>query len=442
MADGSVLQVSVLARQRLALGVGSEVAYFTDTHAFIPGSVVRGALAAAWIAEHGPPAAGSSKAVEFRHLFDGHIRYGPLHVTGSSRVPVSAWLCKYPKDESCARQAADAAFEEAATCPACGGPMEQGKGQVLLPAGTGLDRITRTSIDPATAKAKDGELYAHAALPADTTLGGFIYGRDEWLEQPRSLRLGGRRTVGGAADYQAALAGHRAEEPWGGGPFLVIRLTGPAVFVDAAGRPRLDPDPDLDLGGLQVTEAWARPVTWSGWHAASRLPKPEEICATAGSTYRISGPEGDLRALAERLPREGAGLRRVEGFGDIHIVMAPWRPPAAETPEATGASTDNAIREWHQRIQAFGLDPRQLRWVVGALRALQLDREFPASDTTARKSFADEWLERPAAEEFSGRQRDQLRELFAVPDQQVLRDLTTVLLADLPAAAAAGEEAR
>ena len=213
MTENGALRVSVLARQRLALGVGSEVSYFTGTHPFVPGSVLRGALAAAWIAEYGPPAAGSSDEARFRDLFDGHIRYGALHVPGTGLVPVSAWLCKYPKNDSCARQAVDAAFEARGDCPACGGPMQQGKGQFLLPDGMALDRITRTSIDPKTAKAKDGELYAHAALPEGTQLSGLIHGRDSWLEKPRRLRLGGRRTVGGAAEYEAVPAG--AGEPAG-----------------------------------------------------------------------------------------------------------------------------------------------------------------------------------------------------------------------------------
>ena len=238
MAESSLLRVTVEATQRLALGTGAEVSYFTGTHPFVPGSVLRGALAAAWIAEHGPPGPRNRQTAEFRALFDGAIRYDPLYAAGSVVVPISAKLCKYPKrDKDCLSQAIDAAFESGSACPACGGPTEQGKGQVLLPAGVTLERITRTSINPDTAKAEDGELYAHGALPAGTVLTGHIQGRHPWLEQQRTLRLGGRRTVSGAASFRTVTAppDPPARVPPDGSR-LVIRLAGPAIFTDAAGQ--------------------------------------------------------------------------------------------------------------------------------------------------------------------------------------------------------------
>src|SRR5580692_2841818 len=101
MADRPVLRVTVQAAQRLALGTGSEVSYYTGTHSFVPGSVLRGALAAAWIAEHGPPTAAGSDRTRFRYLFDGPIRYGARRVPGSTVTPVSARVCKYPKSPEC-----------------------------------------------------------------------------------------------------------------------------------------------------------------------------------------------------------------------------------------------------------------------------------------------------------------------------------------------------
>jgi CRISPR-associated protein Csx10 len=467
VTGSGILRVTVTARQRLALGVGSEVSYFTGTHSFVPGSVLRGALAAAWIAEHGPPPDGSAA---FGGLFDGPIRYGPMYVPGTVVVPVSVRLCKYPKNEFCKAQAVDAAFEAGAKCPACSGPLEPGKGQVELPGGIAIERITRTSIHPATAKAADGELYAHGALPAGTTLTGYIYGRDAWLERPRQLRLGGRRTVSGSAGYQAVplspaeedmipnewpglAAGHGSAQPAGSGhgsaqpagsqippgsrdeTRLVIRLASPAVFTDAAGCPRLEPDPLLDLDGATVERRWTRPVTWSGWHAASRLPKPDEVCAVAGSTYQLTGPPATLRELAARLPREGAGLRRAEGFGEIRIATHPWRPPAPEKQDRAavqdGAAADAQVRQWLQDLHGLALDPLQLRWVADALRELQLAREHQSDTGGDAPDAIGDLFGRAAAGGFSGRQRDRLRALFAQPGPQQLRDLTTVLLAEL-----------
>jgi len=448
MTDPGTLLVSVTAQQRLALGVGSEVSYFTGSHSFVPGSVLRGALAAAWIAEHGPPA-GNPREAHFRALFDGNLRYGPLHVLGSVVVPVSAWTCKYPKkNKGCEGVAADIAFEDVGKCPACGGPMEQGKGQVLLPPGVALDRITRTSINPATGTAKNGELYAHGALPAGTQLAGTIHGRDDWLQAPRQLRFGGRRTVGGAVSYTAVPVPAEQEPPsWDGTGPLTVRLTSPGVFVDLAGRPRLDPDPRLDLGGAVVERKWARPVTWSGWHAASALPKPEEVCAVAGSTYRLAGPPALLGDLAQRLPREGAGLRRGEGFGEMQVVTSAWRPPARV--RARPAPEDARALQLRADVQNLDLSPQQRRWVIAALADLQLEQERHAAGLAAAGTaagpavtgLADSLLTRPAADSFSGRQRDALRTLFTEADPGLLRDLI-VLLRSGQAAQAGGDENR
>lgn len=450
MSGQDVLRVTVTARQRLALGVGSEVSFFTDSHRYAPGSVLRGALAAAWIADNGLPLA-RGNAEDFRELFDGAVRYGPLFVPGTVVVPVSAWLCKYPADgKACREQAVDAAFEQGEKCPACGGPLERGKGEVNLPGDAGLERITRTSIDKGTGKAADGELYANAALPAGTVLTGYVHGRSGWLESPRRLRLGGRRTVSGAADYQAAPLSPGEEGPlpyeWPGlpaeaaavGPLpldrLVIRLASPAVFTDTYGRPLLEPHPDLDLtvpglGQATVDRRWVRPVTWSGWHAASRLPKPDEACAGAGSTYRLAGAPEVLRALAEKLVWEGTGLRRGEGFGVVRIARHPWRPPAPAAGGTAGpAAADAAVAARLDELRGLGLTVRQWNWTAGALRELQLIRKHAARGADGGDPVT-ELLSRPAAGDLSGQQRDRLRGLFGrlLDDGRQLRDLTTLL---------------
>jgi len=442
MAEHAVLRVTVEAKQRLALGTGSEVSYFTGTHQFIPGSDLRGALAAAWITEHGPPTKTDGRAAEFRALFDGPIRYGPLHVSRSEIAPVSARQCKYPKGPGCKATAVDAAFESGTSCPACGGPAEPHRGEVILPPGVTVDRVTRISIDPATEKAVDGELYAHAALPAGTVLTGLIHGRHDWLEEPRTLRLGGRRTVGGAAAFLATPV--TPEQPAADSLVsgrLIIRLIGPAIFTDAAGRPCLEPDPDLDLAACQVERRWVRSAVWQGWHAASHLPKPGELCASAGSTYRITGRADVLRRLAERLPHDGMGLRRGEGFGEVRVVTQPWRP--ARPPDEGRPQTvrDETLRQRHADIRALALDTGQRRWLISALREVQIERQRPTADPHKAAELVPAIMARPGVEDFSGRQREMITDLLAEPDAQLLRDLTSLLLADPPAAGSGGSEA-
>ena len=76
-------------------------------------------------------------------------------------------------------------------------------------------------------------------------------------------------------------------------------------------------------------------------------------------------------------------------------------------------------------MRALALDPLQLRWVADALRELQLARDYQVGPEAITDLFG-----RAAADEFSGQQRERLRFLFAQPDPQQLRDLTTLLLAE------------
>jgi CRISPR-associated protein Csx10 len=434
--NASLLHVTVTARQPLALGVASEVSFFTDSHPYVPGSVLRGALAAAWIADYGPPAAGTDHAREFQRLFDGAIRFGPLYPVGSHRTPLSVLRCKYPINPGCAAAAVDAAFEAVGPCPGCDRPLEPSKGELDTPTDARPRRVVRTSIDQDTMRAKEGELYAHAAIPAGTVLTGTLYGRDRWLEQPRELRLGGRRSVGGAADYTATPA---TGTPPPATAELVIRLASPAVFVDIAGRPRLDPDPTLDLpDGVHIERAWVRRMIWSGWHAASRLPKPPDLCATPGSTYRLTGAPQVLADLAERLLRDGVGLRRVEGFGVTEIATAPWRPPQQAPPtEPAAADTTTAgasaalVQQRLQLLRDLGLQPPEQRWLIGALRGLQIEQQRGITDTThpaTLDKILDQLLAQPTAADLSGRQRETIRTAVADLDPTALRDLTTLTI--------------
>ncbi|MDG4820192.1 MULTISPECIES: RAMP superfamily CRISPR-associated protein [unclassified Micromonospora] len=419
----AVLAVTVTARQRLALGVGSEIGYHTAGHRYVPGSALRGALAAVWITEHGPPGRGNPKTDEFRTLFDGTIRYGNLLPAGSHRIPLSVFQCKYSPEPTCAETVVDRAFETGDHCPGCGQRLEQSRGN-LDPPGEPT-RITRTSIDPATGRAKDGELYANDALPAGTTLTGLIHGHHPWLTQPHTLWLGGRRTVGGQADLTTTAHQPAAPTPPAPGKPLVIRLASPAVFVDLAGRPRLTPEPTLDLipGATLLPETWTRAITWSGWHAASRLPKPAELCATAGSTYRITGTPDVLATLATRLVRYGIGLRRSEGFGDVTIATQPWRPTAAgNRKESIATDTPSTL---HKRLLDIGLDDAAWRWLIGALRALQVEHHRTG---TVPANLLVDLLKQPTAADLSGRQRDQLRKTLDGLAPATLRDLTTLVL--------------
>lgn len=436
MSSGN-LRVTITAEQPLALGTGSEVSFFTDSHSFVPGSVLRGALAAAWIAQNGPPNRSNANVGQFRELFDGDLRYGPLFVEGGQREPLSVLHCKYPETGDCEATAIDLAFEHQAVCPGCRKGLEPSKGELHLPEGQRMHRRVRTSIDPKTWRAKDGELYATAAIPVDTMLVGMIHGSHPWLVDRRTLRLGGRRSVGGAAEYWTEPAPPVVPQADRITDSLVIRLVSPAILVDHGGRPRLDPDPDLDLGReATLGQSWSRPLRWEGWHAASRLPKPMEICAAAGSTYRLTGSHEDLVRLATRLLRDGIGLRRAEGFGVVTIAYVPWcRTKPAEPASVSARRADVIVHQRMELLHDLELNEPENRWLVGALRGLQLEGQRSRAHRTGPSldidQTIDELLLQPAAGRLSGRQREDIRAAVTDLSAEQLRDLTTLAIANL-----------
>ncbi len=152
-AGGAVPEVIAAARQGLAVGGPGEVGFDKVTLPYVPGSTLRGALATAWILEHGIPDAANPRREEFIALFERDIRYGPLLQDGTAVVPLSAVWCKYPATPACEQWSADAAVDgEATTCPHCGQGTDAGKGEVT---GVRVRRVLRTPQD-AEGRAKDG----------------------------------------------------------------------------------------------------------------------------------------------------------------------------------------------------------------------------------------------------------------------------------------------
>jgi CRISPR-associated protein Csx10 len=210
-----VIRVEVQAEQPLHLGSRLDAGWLTDTHRFVPGSVLRGALAAVWLAEHRPPKPDTSGDAEFQRLFEGRVRFGPLYPSDDALRPLSVFGCKYADDDACRkyadddacrRFAHDAAFDGAAraTCPACDSPVEASKGHVN---GVRVVEHTRVKLDERE-RAVDGQLYTRRALPAGTRLTGLIDGDPDgelaWLVQTeRSVRFGGRRSTSGLATLSA-----------------------------------------------------------------------------------------------------------------------------------------------------------------------------------------------------------------------------------------------
>jgi CRISPR-associated protein Csx10 len=428
-------RVELVVEEPTTLGIESETAFRRDVYRHVPGIVLRGALAAMWIGQHGTPDGAAREP--FRELFEVGLRPGPLLPDHAYLRPLSVTRCKRPPDESHARASLhDQAFAgERSTCPVtgCGGPVEPGRGEVEFPPGTD-PLLTLTHVPHGRdGVAVDGGLHARHYLkpgtrltgrlsaPPSTFLDGFSAGGDIWL--------GGRRTVGGRATL--ALTPELLAVPQAGlaaGARVALRLTSPGVFVDGAGRPSAHPIPDLaDALGvaadrIELLRRWWRPTTVRGWHAATGLPKPTDHAVAAGSTWLLRLPEAVTGDRLATLAADGLGLRRTEGFGQVVVARGPWLPPTLG-PAPEGAP-ETAV------VQA-----RQLwRYVArsaGARRGLDDHlRELAGSPIQEWADRSDAWWQTQPGASLAGTGiRPALAELTRSGDPALLRDVRLVLVA-------------
>ena len=317
-------EVTLTLSQPAQLGDRARKDNVLSTLEHVPGSVVRGAFAAAWLARNGVSSPGTPQRKEFLGLFEGGVRFGSLLREGTEFMSLAVVGHKYDPTGVCGYVDYDRAKgdEPPPYCPDCGSPLEQMKGL----HGNRPVPVRRTSVAIGeSGTALSGQLFTRETLQAGQAFRGTIVASRDVraiLQDLGPVRIGGRRTTHGLAQVSIRDGGAppTAERRQTDG-MLVVRLRSPGIFVDAHGRPANHPSAaELhDALGVpaRVVKSWTRWEQAGGWHAASGLPKPQEMVVSAGSTFIIY-PERtvDDSALAS-LGARGLGLRRHEGFGDL-----------------------------------------------------------------------------------------------------------------------------
>ena len=324
-------ELTLTLRQPAQIGDKARSDFVLGTQDHLPGTVVRGAFAASWIAARGVPERGTASREQFLNLFEGGVRFGPLFGDGEI-MPLSVVTHKYRPREDCPEIEFDLALldDVPVRCETCQSPLERSR----HPRGETVRVRRRTSVAIATSGvARRGQLVTRDTLEAGQSFSGSLFaGSREALDVLASLgpvRVGGRRTTHGAADVLIKEGAPPATAERREDGLLIVRLRSPGIFTDDWGRPSRDPNPGelADILGcpVRVLERWVRWQTVGGWHLASGLPKPVELAVAAGSTYLLQpgAPVSD-ESLAV-LGRRGLGLRRHEGFGDL-------APPPALAP--------------------------------------------------------------------------------------------------------------
>lgn len=318
--------LTLILRQPAQLGDRPREDFVLSTLEHLPGSAVRGAFAAAWIARNGVPDARTRR--EFLRLFEGGVRFGALLRAGTEAESLAVVRHKYVPEDSCRVTDYDRAAgdDPPLYCPDCGSPLEPARG-----IGKDGDRYRsqvrrRTSVAIGeTGVARRGQLFTRETLlPGQDFTGTLAAGDPADLEILRSLgpvRVGGRRTTHGLADVAINGPADPPAPQQLDGTTLVLRLRSPGIFTDELGRPRPEPgraELSQVLGvAARVERRWTRWQEAGGWHVASGLPKPAELAVAAGSAFLIKTERPVAAAALSALAERGVGLRRHEGFGDL-----------------------------------------------------------------------------------------------------------------------------
>ena len=320
---------------------------------YIPGSTLRGALAACWIRDHGlPPKLGKEQLKEFLGLLERDVRYGFCLPDETSFDPLSIKRCKYSPEDDCKISFNDSAADgctkqnntEEKRCKVCGGPLTFSKGGPVDSKGRPESLQVRHRVSlTANETAADEKLYAVRRVPAGTILNGHIETSSElareWLEGEKRLFVGASKSVDGLVKAKITAAGTRAVEDVRPREdrLLCLQLESPAIFVDDATCPifdpkaidwirqlRLDADPCTPRDfRISCQRSRTRFSEIRGWHAASDLPKPLDFGFNAGSVFLLEiSPqlsEERFREIAVRITSSAYGCRTTEGFGSVSV---------------------------------------------------------------------------------------------------------------------------
>jgi CRISPR-associated protein Csx10 len=393
---------------RVSAGRTGQVQNVRRIHQVVPGSVVRGALGAAWWSPLGTGFTPASQP-RFDELFARamDVRAAIPRRTEAEKVreaafhPFSWAACKYHNRQGCSRRWHDqaVALAQGSTqwlrdCPSCGQPLEHPKQGWGVPAEWSVATV-RTAL--VNGVAQNDQLYTRRAMLRDVSYAGSLRLRAspdpavvEWLLTPKVLRIGGQRSTMGACQWEAAVA----DDPLPlVGDTCVVHLLAPAILIDSFGGPSLDLAQAINdllrpAAAGQVSRVWTRPEVVSGWNGVAGLPKASEWAIAAGSVALITASTSDTAALLG----DGIGLRRAEGYGhlqivpidaDTPIVVGPREAEAAHPPgepTAPGLAEENlSLVEKLVRMLTSGLEEPTLRAVLAeAQRVKQLrDGGFP-----------------------------------------------------------------
>lgn len=331
-------------RAAVSAGRGPQVGNTRAVYEVIPGTVVRGALAASWFGSAVGRFGGADPQGTFDALFgEAMTVHSAIPSLGGHKpvlVPMSAARCKYPRSGDCYTTWQDLVGDpDLHVCPGCGGKLAYGRGWEM-PGSAKRDPwvVSQTRTELERGVAKTDALFTRQALRPTLTLTGTLVievpDDDDtskrvdagiaWLRAGRHVSIGGQRSVFGRCTWEAKDALPAPGATPAPGSDVAVRLAAPAILLDEVGAPSLDlrhaVETLLGSAGIKKTvigrHGWTRPLVVGGWHGYAGLPKPEEWALHPGSMVIVKdADEAVVTALAA-----GVGVRRSEGFGAVDLV--------------------------------------------------------------------------------------------------------------------------
>lgn len=104
------------------------------------------------------------------------------------------------------------------------------------------------------------------------------------------------------------------------GVYFSVTLESPVILMDRYLRPTTELE--LNLEGIKTVLKVARSLCVRGWHACWKIPKPDDLALAAGSVYlfRYEGQDlSSLNSYLQNLIITGIGCRTSEGFGRLSL---------------------------------------------------------------------------------------------------------------------------
>ena len=325
---------------------------------YIPGSVLRGALASRHVLRPGDVpdpaflATYCSPDVIFIDAFpftdSGAVHRLPLSARTCKRRPGFRPLGANTTDGNVSHGVWDEFEDGRVECPACSASLEPCSGwwyyadresnELKRWEGT-LRQESHTEIEDDTGHAKEGVLFTELRIPRGRKFAGEIRvltdhpTPKEFLSLPVNAsinlyvgRRGGRVSVEWATedrDPAQDVDGLREND------IVKLVLRSPAIVEDDFGRPlrRFDAQTlaallgrtqDDGVGLEYLGQQYSAPHWVHGWNAAHGMPKARELALAAGSCAAFSVRDQAEAATSLRtLLHRGGGFRTNEGFGQV-----------------------------------------------------------------------------------------------------------------------------